>query len=132
GSSLEGLNAQEVPTCTPEKSRSYNSTADFKEKEMPTMKDELQDLLLNTITSKAISSLLKQHKDLDTDIVEIISKKRMGKLNDMLENEIDKVMETRRRELKNCFSGSNVKYENIPEWSKNYIKDYYQKFVNTI
>ena len=95
-------------------------------------KNELQDLLLNTITSKAISSLLKKHYDLDTKIDNLFEKNRMGELGTILDNEIDSIMENRRKELRNCYAGPNVKYERIPKWAHNYVREYTKDLVHSI
>lgn len=100
----------------------------------PSFQNELQDLLLNSITSKAVASLLSKHRSLDTELLTVVGKKQrhMGELGDILENEIDKLMENRRMELRRSFVGSQVRYERIPEWAKNYVKEYIQNFVHTI
>ena len=95
-------------------------------------KNELQDLLLNTITSKAIGSLLKKHYDLDTKIDSLFYKNKMGELGSILDNEIDSIMEERRKELRGCYAGPNVKYERIPKWAQNYVKEYTKNLVHSI
>lgn len=97
-----------------------------------TFKNELQDLLLNTITSKAVASLLAKHRALDTELDLLLENKRMGELRDLLDNEIDSVMEKRRRELKACYIGDKVRYESIPEWARTYVKEYMRDMIGGI
>lgn len=90
----------------------------------PTFKDELQDLLINSVTSKAIASLLSKHRALDNDMDELLEKRRMGELGNMINKDIEDIMTKRRQELRACYVGADVRYEKIPEWAKPYIKEY--------
>ncbi|MGG1071256.1 hypothetical protein ABE178_15650 [Priestia megaterium] len=90
----------------------------------PTFKDELQDLLINSVTSKAIASLLSKHRALDNDMDELLEKRRMGELGNMINKDIEDIMTKRRQELRACYVGSDVRYEKIPEWAKPYVKEY--------
>ncbi|MEK1828888.1 hypothetical protein AAAC51_07005 [Priestia megaterium] len=98
----------------------------------PSFKDELQDVLLNTITSKAIGSLLKKQNNLDIKIDKLMYDQRMGKLGSMIDNEIDSLMQKRRKELRNCYAGSIVRYEHIPEWAHQYVKDYTKDMIHSL
>ncbi|MEX3713412.1 hypothetical protein ABFV99_13490 [Cytobacillus horneckiae] len=98
----------------------------------PTFKDEMNDLLINTITSKAIGSLMKKRFELDTQLDVLLSNQRMGELGPIFSNEINSLLDSRRRELNKCFFGSEVRYENIPEWAKSYIKDYTTEMVRNL
>lgn len=90
----------------------------------PTFKDELQDLLINSVTSKAIASLLSKHRALDNDMDQLLEKRRMGELGNMINKDIEDIMNKRRQELRACYVGADVRYEKIPEWAKPYIKEY--------
>lgn len=105
-------------------------SATFPPKPEPSFRDELQDYLLNSVTSKAVASLLQKHKDLDTELDLLLEKQRIGRLGDMIDSDIDKIMNNRRLELKDCFAGSNIKYERIPEWAKTYVKEYIKNMVH--
>lgn len=97
----------------------------------PTFKDELQDLLLNSVTSKAIASLLSKHYDLDTDLDKTLnSNRRMGQLNNMIAGEVQRTMDKHRQELRACYVGSEVRYEKIPVWAKAYVKDYIRDMIH--
>lgn len=61
----------------------------------PTFQNELQDLLLNTVTSKAVASLLSKHSALDTELDILMENKRMGQLGSILDKEIDDMMTKR-------------------------------------
>ncbi|PFK99856.1 hypothetical protein COJ01_17485 [Priestia megaterium] len=96
----------------------------------PTFKDELQDLLINSVTSKAIASLLSKHRALDNELDELMSKRRMGELGDILDQEMDEMMNKRRQELRACYVGGDVRYEKIPEWAKRYVKEYIGNMIH--
>lgn len=94
--------------------------------------NELSGLMLNTFVSKAIASLLAKHRCLDTELDLLLENKRMGELKDMLDEEIDMIMEKRRRELKACYVGDKVRYEAIPEWAKSYVKEYMKDMIGAM
>ncbi|MES9681718.1 hypothetical protein ABWK22_02135 [Gottfriedia acidiceleris] len=96
----------------------------------PTFQNELQDLLLNTVTSKAVASLLGKHSNLDNEFDKLMETRRMGQLGSILGKEIDEIMYKRRMELRACFVGKQVKYEKIPEWAKSYVKEYIENMVH--
>ncbi|WP_263117552.1 hypothetical protein [Bacillus subtilis] len=95
-----------------------------------TFKGELQDLLLNSITSKAISSLLIKHKNLDTKMDCLLEEQRMGELTPLIAAETSKIMDNRRMELRSCFAGAEIKYERIPKWAQSYVKEYVRDMVH--
>ncbi|MGE7726943.1 hypothetical protein [Bacillus cereus] len=96
----------------------------------PTFQNELQDLLLNTVTSKAVASLLSKHSALDTELDILMENKRMGQLGSILDKEIDDMMTKRRMELRSCFIGEQVRYEKVPDWAKSYVKEYIKNMIH--
>lgn len=96
----------------------------------PTFQQEIENTFFNKLTSKAIASLISKQRELDTDIEEAISSKRMGKLNDILDREVSAVLNKRRQELRNCYAGPIVKYDRIPDWAKGYIKEYIENMIH--
>ncbi|PFP65217.1 hypothetical protein COK00_11390 [Bacillus cereus] len=96
----------------------------------PAFQNELQDLLLNTVTSKAVASLLSKHSTLDTELDKLMENKRMGQLGSILDKEIDEMMTKRRMELRSCFIGEQVRYEKIPDWAKSYVREYIKNMVH--
>lgn len=98
--------------------------------DQPSFKEEMNNLLLNTITSKAIASLLRKRMDLDLEIGKVVNQQRMGELNTILSEEFNEILDRKRMELRKCYIGSQVKYENIPDWAKSYIKDYTQEMIH--
>ncbi|UOE58209.1 hypothetical protein [Cytobacillus oceanisediminis] len=96
----------------------------------PTFKDELQEHLLNSITSKAVSSLLQKHNDLSNELDKIILSKRIGKLGDMVEGDVADLMFKKRIELRECLVGGSVRYEKIPQWAHEYVKDYMKNMIH--
>ncbi|MBJ8109014.1 hypothetical protein JDS99_04955 [Bacillus cereus group sp. N6] len=96
----------------------------------PTFQNELQDLLLNTVTSKAVASLLSKHSALDTELDILMENKRMGQLGSILDKEIDDMMTKRRMELRSCFIGEQVRYEKVPDWAKSYVREYIKNMIH--
>lgn len=96
----------------------------------PSFQDELQDLLLNSVTSKAIAALLSKHYSLDTDLDKTLSNRRMGQLNEMITSEVQRTMDKHRQELRACYVGDKVRYENIPDWAKAYVKEYIKDMIS--
>ena len=100
-----------------------------------TYKDDLSDLLMETLTSKAISSLIKQHHDLEKEIYDDIATKYkgMGKAirihTDTMTQSIDKKRDELRRSY--GFSG-RISYDHIPDWSKPYVEDYIKGFITEV
>lgn len=96
----------------------------------PSFQLELQDLLLNKITSKAVASLLSKLNSVGDELDRTSLKKRMGKLNDMMQNDIYNLTFKRRTELKQSFSGGQVRYDRIPKWAREYVRDYIGEMVH--
>ena len=100
-----------------------------------TFKDDLSDLFIDTLTSKAIGSLIQKQRRLELETHEAMVRYtdgKMGALGPMLENETFKPMEKYLKELKGAYGYSgNVHYDRIPDWAKGYIKDYITNFVRT-
>lgn len=96
----------------------------------PTFKDEMNDFLLNTITSKAIASLMEKRFTLDKEIDKLLQGQRMGELGNVLSDEIGTALYEKRTELRKCYVGSEVKYDRIPDWAKSYIKEYTKDMIH--
>ena len=100
-----------------------------------TYKDSLSDLLIDTLTSKAIASLIKQHHELETEIYDNVASKYkgMGKAIRMHTESMTESIDKRRRELRRSYGFSGrLSYEHIPEWSKPYIEDYIKGFITEV
>lgn len=109
------------------------STLEYKPVEVKPVdpfKNDLQELLLNTIASKAIGSLMKKHNTLDTKLDNLVYNHRMGQLGDLVGNEINDLMYKRRMELRSCFVGSEVRYEKVPDWARSYVKEYTRDMIH--
>lgn len=96
----------------------------------PSFQLELQDLLLNKITSKGVASLLSKLNKLGDELDQLPEKKRMGKLSDMMQHDIYELTHKRRAELKQSFSGGQVRYDRIPKWAREYVKDYIGEMIH--
>lgn len=99
-------------------------------KEAPIFQTELNNLLVDTMTSKALASLLSKHRSVSDEVEELIHSKRMGELTDLLDSEIHNAMEKRRQEIRSCFIGGTVRYEKIPSWARSYVKEYIKDMVH--
>lgn len=97
---------------------------------VPAFKSELQDILMDSITSKAVASLLEKHRTLDKEVdLAIDEASNMGELKGLLSADIHKTMEKRRHELRAAFNGAGVNYNAIPEWAKSYVRQYVRDAV---
>ena len=105
-------------------------TETVKVQEQNTFQSELNNLLVDTITSKALASLLSKHRSVSDEVEGIIHSKRMGGLSDLLDSEIHKAMDKRRQEIRACFVGGTVRYEKIPTWARSYVKEYIKDMVH--
>lgn len=98
--------------------------------EPPSFQTELQTLLVDSITSKALASLLTKHRGLQDEISSLVDSKYLGELSTILDNEIDATMEKRRQEIRSCFASGIIRYDRIPTWAQSYIKEYIKDVVH--
>lgn len=98
-------------------------------KEKDEYKNRLQDLLLNSITSKAIASLIAKNKELEDELDSLMLSKKFGALYTNASEHIEKATDNTRNELKKCLVAGQVRYEDIPNWSKEYIEEYIKNMV---
>jgi hypothetical protein len=100
-----------------------------------TYKDDLSDLFIDTLTSKAIGQLLEQHHKLEKEFYDELSEKhyRMGKAFQFHQRAFLESLDDRRSELKKSYGFTGrLSYEHIPEWAKPYIEDYIKGCVQTL
>ncbi|WP_455675601.1 hypothetical protein [Pradoshia sp.] len=98
--------------------------------EPPSFQSELQTLLIDSITSKALASLLTKHRGLQDEISSLVDSKYLGELSTILDSEIDATMEKRRQEIRSCFASGIIRYDRIPAWAQSYIKEYFKDVVH--
>jgi hypothetical protein len=103
----------------------------------PTYRDTLATLFVDTLTSKAIASLIEKHRDLEKDVYDNITSNKkhqsMGKVIHAHEQVILDSIDAKTRELRKSYGFSGrVSHEHIPEWAKAYIEDYIKNFVHEI
>lgn len=96
----------------------------------PSFELELQNYFLDKMTSKAIASLLSKLNKLGDEMDPMPGKKRMGKLGDMIQDNLNDITFKRRAELRQCFSGGIVRYDRIPKWAREYVRDYIGNMVH--
>lgn len=101
-----------------------------------TYKEDVADLFVNTLTSKAIASLITQHRDLEKTLSDEVSKKhakKMGATFNTHENVICKSIDGKVSELRRAYGFTGrVDYNLIPDWSKGYIEDYIKNFISEL
>jgi len=101
----------------------------------PTFENELSEFFMQTLTSKAVSSLINKLHKAETEMHEAITIRspQMGVLSSMLEDDMFKQVDSRRKELRAAygFGMGRVYYDKIPEWAKGYVKNYIRGFVGT-
>ena len=105
----------------------------------PSYEEKLTSLFMNTLTSKAIRSLLDKQTKLERDTYDSAIRKtdgKMGRLGVMLEADIAEVFDKRSKELRESYryggfgmGTGQVQYDRIPKWAHGYIEEYITQFV---
>lgn len=117
-----------APVKEPEKAKPASVTE-------PTYRDKLSDLFIDTLTSRAIRSLMDAHIKLENEVYDDLQKKhrKMGKAYQIHQNAILKSIDSKTNELRKSYGYTGrVSHEHIPDWSKPYIEDYIKGFINEI
>lgn len=128
---VEAIPAPAEPEPTPEPAPAPPAEPSYEEK--------LMSLFMNTLTSKAIRSLLDKQTKLERDTYDSAIRKtdgKMGRLGVMLEADIAEVFDKRSKELRESYryggfgmGTGQVQYDRIPKWAHGYIEEYIAQFV---
>lgn len=99
-------------------------------------KEDLTSVLVDTMTNRAIRSLIDAHNKLETDVYDELQNKHSKKMGSTYiehQSAILKSIDQKKHELRKSYGFSGrVSYEHIPTWAKPYIEDYLKGFVNEL
>lgn len=103
------------------------------EKEKPrTLKDDLLDDVLDTITARAVRNLIEKENKAIDKVYEALTSNRRGFYTDYeLEEAILAPLEKRKNELRAAWGYlGKVDYEKIPKWARAEVREYIRKSLS--
>lgn len=98
----------------------------------PTLQQKYQDMITNRLVSKALASLMERLNNVQKEAEEVANKAGLSYIGERTADGMYESIQKQKNEIRKAWSGTTIRYDEIPEWATMWIDDYIQNGLNTL